>query len=102
MSCAGVGWIRLSCIKTGNKGILEVKTVYITDSTTFFNLMFRGLCIASIFLLIYFQQDATLHDLFISGKIALHVSGGISTHRQERARTHARTHNLQYLVLVKL
>ena len=28
MSCAGVGWKRLSCLKTGNKGILDVKTVY--------------------------------------------------------------------------
>ena len=28
----------------------------------------RGPCIVSIFLLIYFQQDATLHSLFISGK----------------------------------
>ena len=27
------------------------------------------MCIASIFLLIYFQQDATLHILFISGKL---------------------------------
>jgi hypothetical protein len=31
--------------------------------------MFRGLCIISIFLLIYFQRDATLHSSFISGKL---------------------------------
>ena len=33
------------------------------------HLMFRGPCIVSIFLLIYFQRDATLHSLFISGKL---------------------------------
>ena len=32
-------------------------------------LIFRGPCIVSIFLLIYFQRDATLHSLFISGKL---------------------------------
>ena len=31
--------------------------------------MFRGPRIVSIFLLTYFQQDATLHSLFISGKL---------------------------------
>ena len=30
---------------------------------------FRGPCVVSIFLLIYFQQDATLHSSFISGKL---------------------------------
>jgi hypothetical protein len=33
------------------------------------NLTFRGPRIVSTFLLIYFQQDATLHTLFISGKL---------------------------------
>ena len=33
------------------------------------NLTFRGPCILSIFVLIYFQLDATLHSLFISGKL---------------------------------
>ena len=33
------------------------------------NLRFRGPCIVSIFVLIYFQRDATLHSLFISGKL---------------------------------
>ena len=33
------------------------------------NLTFRGPCIVSIFLLIYFQRDETLHSLFISGKL---------------------------------
>ena len=33
------------------------------------NLTFRGPYIISIFLLIYLQQDATLHSLFISGKL---------------------------------
>ena len=32
-------------------------------------LTFRGPCIVSIFLLIYFQQYTTLHNLFISGKL---------------------------------
>jgi hypothetical protein len=32
-------------------------------------LMFRGPCIISLFLLIYFQQDGTLQNLFISGKL---------------------------------
>jgi len=32
---------------------------------------------------IYIQQDATLHSLFYL-KTALHVSGGTSTHHQER------------------
>jgi hypothetical protein len=34
-------------------------------------------------ILIYIQQDATLHSLFYL-KTALHVSGGTSTHHQER------------------
>ena len=33
------------------------------------SLTFRGLRIVSIFVLIYFQRDATLHSLFISGKL---------------------------------
>ena len=33
------------------------------------HLTFRGPCIVSVFLLIYFQPDATLHTLFISGKL---------------------------------
>jgi len=34
-------------------------------------------------ILIYFQQDATLHSLFYL-LTALHVSGGTITHHQER------------------
>jgi glycosyltransferase involved in cell wall biosynthesis len=33
------------------------------------DLTFRAPCIVSVFLLIYFQRDATLHSLFISGKL---------------------------------
>ena len=33
------------------------------------NLTFRGPCIVSIFVLIYFQRDANLHSLFISEKL---------------------------------
>jgi len=34
-------------------------------------------------ILMYIQQDATLHSLFCL-ETALHVSGGTSTHHQER------------------
>jgi hypothetical protein len=34
-------------------------------------------------ILIYVQQDATLHSLFYL-ETALHVSGGTTTHHQER------------------
>jgi hypothetical protein len=40
------------------------------------------------------QQDATLHSLFYL-ETALHVSGGTSTHHQERKQLY-----LQYLVFV--
>jgi len=45
-------------------------------------------------ILIYIQQDATLHSLFYL-EIALHVSGGNSTHHQERKQLY-----LQHLVSV--
>ena len=44
--------------------------------------------------LIYIQQDATLHSLFYL-ETALHVSGGTSTHHQERTQLY-----LQHLVFV--
>jgi hypothetical protein len=44
--------------------------------------------------LIYTQQDATLHSLFYL-ETALHVSGGTSTHYQERKQLY-----LQRLVFV--
>jgi hypothetical protein len=40
------------------------------------------------------QQDATLHSLFYP-ETALHVSGGTTTHHQERKQL-----NLQHLVFV--
>jgi hypothetical protein len=43
----------------------------------------------------YIQQDATLYNLFIYLKTALHVSGGTSTHHQERIQLY-----LQRLVFV--
>jgi len=47
-------------------------------------------------ILIYVQQDATLHSLFLFYlKIALHVSGGTITHHQERKHLY-----LQHLVFV--
>jgi len=43
-------------------------------------------------ILIYIQQDATLHSLF-HPETALHVSGGTITHNQERKQLY-----LQHLV----
>jgi hypothetical protein len=45
-------------------------------------------------ILIYIQQDATLHSLFYL-ETALHVLGGTTTHHQERKQL-----NLQHLVFV--
>jgi hypothetical protein len=45
-------------------------------------------------ILIYIQQDATLHRLLYL-ETALHVSGGTSTHHQERKQLY-----LQHLVFV--
>jgi len=45
---------------------------------------------------IYIQRDATLHSLFYL-ETALHVSGGASTHPQERKQLY-----LQHLVFVTL
>ena len=45
-------------------------------------------------ILIYVQQDETLHSLFYL-KTALHVSGGTTTHHQERILLY-----LQHLVFV--
>jgi hypothetical protein len=47
-------------------------------------------------ILIYIQQNATLHSLFYL-KTALHVSGGTNTHHQERKQLY-----LQHLVFVTL
>jgi len=46
-------------------------------------------------ILVYIQQDATLHSLFYL-ETAPHVSGGTSTHHQERIRLY-----LQHLVFVR-
>jgi hypothetical protein len=45
-------------------------------------------------ILIYIQRDETLHSLFYL-ETALHVSGGIITHHQERKQLY-----LQHLVFV--
>jgi len=45
-------------------------------------------------ILIYVQQDATLHSLFYL-ETALHVSGNTTTHHQERKQKY-----LQHLVFV--
>jgi hypothetical protein len=46
-------------------------------------------------ILIYIQQDATLHSLFYL-ETALHVSGGTTNHHQERKQLY-----LQHLVFVR-
>jgi len=46
-------------------------------------------------ILIYIQQDATLHSLFYL-ETALHVSGGTTNHHQERIQLY-----LQHLVFVR-
>jgi hypothetical protein len=46
-------------------------------------------------ILIYIQQDATLHSLFYL-ETALHVSGGTTTHHEERKQLY-----LQHLVFVR-
>jgi len=43
--------------------------------------MFRGIRINSYCILIYVQQDVTLHSLFYL-ETALHVSSGTTTHHQ--------------------
>ena len=48
-----------------------------------------------LYTIIYIQQDATLHSLFYL-ETALHVSGGTSTHYQERIQL-----NLQHLAFVR-
>jgi hypothetical protein len=45
-------------------------------------------------ILLYIEQDATLHSLFYL-ETALHISGGTSTHHQERKQLY-----LQHLVFV--
>ena len=51
-------------------------------------------CISYSIILIYIQQDATLHSLFYV-ETALHFSGGTATHNQERKQL-----NIQHLVFV--
>jgi len=51
-------WILLRMTDLSNKSCREYPN-------TQYHLTFRGPCIASIFLLIYFQQDATLHSSFL-------------------------------------
>ena len=46
------------------------------------------------YFLIYVQQDATLHSLFYL-ETGLHISGGTTTHHQERKQLY-----LQHLVFV--
>ena len=55
--------------------------------------MFMGPCIDNN-ILTYIQQDATLHSLFYL-ETALHISGGTTTHHQERKELY-----LQHLVCV--
>ena len=55
----------------------------------------NGICCEGVdYILMYIQQDATLHSLFYL-ETALHVSGGTTTHLQERKQLY-----LQHLVFV--
>jgi hypothetical protein len=47
-------------------------------------------------ILIYVQQDSTLHSLFYL-ETALHVSGGTSTHHQERCEANQVARATQYI-----
>ena len=71
------------------------KILYIdtTQMYFFFNFKFHG-SVHSNNILIYIQQDATLHSLFYL-ETALHVSGVTTTHHQERKQLY-----LQHLVFV--
>jgi hypothetical protein len=48
-------------------------------------------------ILVYSQQDATLHSLFYL-ETALHVSGGTTTHHQERKKTVSTTSGICHTV----
>ena len=54
---------------------------------------FKMLETLTAYILIYIQQDATLHSLFYL-ETALHVSGGTTTHHQERKQLY-----LQHLMV---
>jgi hypothetical protein len=43
-------------------------------------------------ILIYIEQDATIHNLFCL-ETALHVSGGTTTHHQELKQLYSATHS---------
>ena len=64
-----------------------------TQSQALFN-VHRSVYLTNV--LIYIQQDVTLHSLFYL-ETALHVSGGTTTHHQERKQLY-----LQHLVFVTL
>jgi hypothetical protein len=67
-----------------------------TSNLYLFSLQFRLYACKHLLILIYtyIQQDATLHSLFYL-ETALHVSGGTTTHHQERKQLY-----LQHLVFV--
>ena len=64
------------------------------------NLIFICPCIVNI-IPNYNQQDTTFLDLFISAD-ALHVSGGSSTHHQERISVHTASGIVEEMVLLYL
>ena len=66
--------------------LLLMNVLFIRRPLVVLFLTFSGPCIVSIFILIYFQKDAKLHSLFISGKLLstyfgwyLHPSSGAHT-----------------------
>jgi hypothetical protein len=71
----------------------RLKALQILSGPTFCNFLLY-IDIVTYIIVIYIQQDATLHSLFYL-KTALHVLGGTITHHQERIQLY-----LQHLVFV--
>ena len=78
--------------------MITVMKFLIANITDNLNLTFRDPCIVSIFVLIYFQRDATLHCLFISGKL-LYVFRVVSS--PIKRSTYNCIYNIWYLLTVR-
>jgi len=80
VSCRALGFVVGKCILLEIQNLCAMSTLatdvfrqlrsaFVFGVRNISHLTFRGPCIVSIFLLICFQQDATLHRSFISGKL---------------------------------
>jgi len=78
---------------SGFKGLMEVGAIYMCAMKSH-RLLSSYRDSVDHYILIYIQQDATLHSLFYL-ETALHVSGGTTIHHQERKQLY-----LQHLVFV--